>query len=53
MKERLLTSPFEEQDMKLQLMEIIDREKKTTVLREKLETNYQVAVEAKESEVNS
>ena len=53
MKERLMTSPFEEQEMRSKLTDIIEREKKTTALREKLEINYQVAVEAKQSEVNS
>ena len=53
MKERLMTSPFEEQEMRSKLTDIIEREKKTTALREKLEINYQAAVEAKQSEVNS
>lgn len=53
MKERLLTLPFEEQEMKSKLRDIIDREQKTTALREKLEIKYQAAVEAKQSEVNS
>ena len=53
MKERLMTSPFEEQEMRSKLTDIIEREKKTTALREKLEINYQAAVEAKQSELNS
>ena len=53
MKEKLMTSPFEEQEMRSKLTDIIEREKKTTALREKLEINYQAAVEAKQSEVNS
>lgn len=54
MKERLLTLPFEEQEMKSKLTDIIDREQKTTALKkEKLEIKYQAAVEAKQSEVNS
>ena len=53
MKERLMTSPFEEQEMRSKLTDIIEREKKTTALRERLEINYQAAVEAKQSEVNS
>ena len=53
MKERLMTSPFEEQEMRSKLTDIIEREKRTTALREKLEINYQAAVEAKQSEVNS
>ena len=53
MKERLMTSPFEEQEMRSKLTDIIEREKKTTALREKLEINFQAAVEAKQSEVNS
>ena len=48
-----MTSPFEEQEMRSKLTDIIEREKKTTALREKLEINYQAAVEAKQSEVNS
>ncbi|RMX50929.1 hypothetical protein pdam_00017559, partial [Pocillopora damicornis] len=52
MKERLMTSPFEEQEMRSKLTDIIEREKKTTALREKLEINYQAAVEAKQSEIS-
>ena len=48
-----MTSPFEEQEMRSKLTDIIEREKKTTALRERLEINYQAAVEAKQSEVNS
>lgn len=52
MKERLLTSPFEEQGKKTYLTEVIKREKKTNTAREKLELRYNAAVKAKESEVN-
>ena len=51
MKERLLTSPFEQQGKKSYLTDVINREKKTHATREKLEIKYNAAVKAKESEV--
>lgn len=51
MKERLLTSPFEAQEMRSHLTYVIEREKKTNTTREKLEIKYHAAVKAKESEV--
>ena len=51
MKEKLLTTPFEEQEKKEYLTDVINREIKTNATREKLEIKYNAAVKAKESEV--
>ena len=51
MKEKLLMTPFEEQEKKLYLTDVINREMKTNATREKLEIKYNAAVKAKESEV--
>lgn len=51
MKEKLLTTPFEEQEKKVYLTDVINREMKTNATREKLEIKYSAAVKAKESEV--
>lgn len=51
MKEKLLMTPFEEQEKKKYLTDVINREMKTNATREKLEIKYNAAVKAKESEV--
>jgi len=51
MKEKLLMTPFEEQEKKVYLTDVINREMKTNATREKLEIKYNAAVKAKESEV--
>ena len=51
MRERLLTSPLEEQEKKAYLANVIKREKKTNATREKLELKYHAAVKAKDDEV--
>ena len=51
MKEKLLMTPFEEQEKKEYLTDVINREMKTNATREKLEVKYNAAVKAKESEV--
>jgi len=51
MRERLLTSPLEEQQKKAYLANVIKREKKTNATREKLELKYRAAVKAKDDEV--
>lgn len=51
MKDKLLTTPFEEQKKKTYLTDVINREKKTNTTRAKLELKYNAAVKAKESEV--
>ena len=51
MRERLLTSPFEQQGKKSYLADVIKREKKTNATREKLELKYNAAVKVKEAEV--
>ena len=51
MKEKLLTTPFEEREKKEYLTDVINREIKTNATREKLEIKYNAAVKAKESEV--
>ena len=52
MKERLLTSPLEQQEKKAYLTEVINREKKTSSIKEKLETKYKAAVKDKQTEVD-
>lgn len=44
-------TPFEEQEKKVYLTDVINREKKTNATKEKLEIKYNAAVKAKESEV--
>ena len=44
-------TPFEEEEKKVYLTDVINREMKTNATREKLEIKYQAAVKAKESEV--
>ena len=51
MKERLLTTPYEQQEKKSYLADVIKREKKTNAAKEKLELKYNSAVKAKEAEV--
>jgi len=51
MREKLLMTPFEEEEKKVYLTDVINREMKTNATREKLEIKYQAAVKAKESEV--
>ena len=49
--ERLLTTPFEQQEKMSYLLDVIRREKKTHSTKEKLEVKYNEAVKAKEAEV--
>ena len=51
MKEKLLMTPFEEQEKKAYLTDVINREMRTNATREKLEIKYNAAVKAKDSEV--
>lgn len=51
MREKLLTTPFEQQEKKSYLADVITREKKTNATKEKLELKYNAAVKAKEDEV--
>jgi len=51
MREKLLMTPFEEEEKKVYLTDVINREMKTNATREKLEIKYNAAVKAKESEV--
>ena len=53
MRERLLTSPFEQEGKKAYLADVIKREKKTNATKEKLEVKYSAAVKGKEVEVNN
>ena len=52
MRERLLTSPFEQEAKKEYLADVIKREKKTNAIREKLELKYNAAVKGKDVEVS-
>ncbi|XP_068717027.1 dynein regulatory complex protein 10-like [Montipora capricornis] len=49
--ERLLTTPFEQQEKMSYLLDVIRREKKTHSTKEKLEVQYNEAVKAKEAEI--
>lgn len=51
MKEKLLMIFFEEQEKKKYLMDVINREMKINVMREKFEIKYNVVVKVKEFEV--
>ena len=51
MREKLLTTPFEQQEKKSYLADVIKREKKTNATKEKLELKYNAAVKTKEDEV--
>jgi len=51
MKEKLLMTPYEEQEKMVYLMDVMNREMKTNATREKLEMSYSAAVKEKESEV--
>ena len=51
-RERLLTSPFEQEAKKEYLADVIKREKKTYAIREKLELKYNAAVKGKDVEVS-
>ena len=52
MRERLLTSPFEQEAKKEYLADVIKREKKTNAIREKLELKHDAAVKGKDVEVS-
>lgn len=51
MKEKLLMTPYEEQEKMVYLMDVMNREMKTNATREKLEMSYSAAVKEKESVV--
>ena len=52
MQERLLTTPREQRDQKRYISDVMAREKKTNMSRDKLELRYREALKDKEIEVS-